>query len=508
MKSKNKNSNRQHPTQRAQVRQPAMNAMQASSSNQSKANGTPDAASASSQATSAPSAAAQAACTAAAPPSSHMAHTEHATPPSVSDHTMRHTASAAHGFHPGDDTPPGESQRFIKNNRYFTICIYGIIMILASAIIFKAVIDIEKTKSWLGQIAGVLSPFIFGALLAYVLNPMVHAFYHLFDLACQKLNRRMNHTVQTILSILITYVIVLGFIVLILLYILPEIINNIADFVNFIPSAYNSLLKLIADLQVRFPDLDIEAITKPITDTIPDLITTLRNFAANMVPAIYSVSMWIANWIVNLLITIIVSIYMLYDKKRLMRAAWKIIYAFLPQKHFDTCHEILSECNRLFSSFVVGKFIDSSIIGVLCFVLMTILRLPYGLLISVIVGVTNMIPYFGPFIGAIPGILILLFVKPVKALVFAIMVLCLQQFDGLILGPKILGESTGMKPLWIIFAITVGGSMFGVIGMFLGVPVVAIINYLFDLYLQYRLQKKNISEDLVDNAIKDMKLDE
>ena len=115
-------------------------------------------------------------------------------------------------------------------------------MILASAIIFKAVIDIEKTKGWLGQIAGVLSPFIFGALLAYVLNPMVHAFYHLFDLACQKLNRRMNHTVQTVLSILITYVIGLGFIVLILLYILPEIVNNIVDFVNFIPSAYSSLL--------------------------------------------------------------------------------------------------------------------------------------------------------------------------------------------------------------------------------------------------------------------------
>ena len=143
-------------------------------------------------------------------------------------------------------------------------------MILASAIIFKAVIDIEKTKGWLGQIAGVLSPFIFGALLAYVLNPMVHAFYHLFDLVCQKLNRRMNHTVQTVLSILITYVIGLGFIVLILLYILPEIVNNIVDFVNFIPSAYSSLLELIADMQTRFPDLDIEAITKPITDAVPE----------------------------------------------------------------------------------------------------------------------------------------------------------------------------------------------------------------------------------------------
>ena len=250
-------------------------------------------------------------------------------------------------------------------------------MLVASAIIFKAIIDIEKTKSWFGQIAGVLSPFIFGALLAYILNPMVRVFYHGMELLSKKFKFRLNKTVHKILAILITYVIVLGFAVLILVYILPEVMNNIVDFVNFIPGAYNSLLKQIADLQQKFPDLDIEAITKPITDAVPDLITTLRNFATNMVPAIYSVSMWIANWIVNLLITIIVSIYMLYDKKRLMRSCWKIIYAFLPQKRIPACHEILSECNRLFSSFVTGKFIDSAIIGVLCFIGLRILDMPY-----------------------------------------------------------------------------------------------------------------------------------
>lgn len=406
------------------------------------------------------------------------------------------------------DTQPGESQRFIKNSRYFTICVYGIIMILAAAVIFKAIIDIDKTKAWLGQIAGVLSPFIFGALLAYMLNPMVHMFYRWIELLLKKLNLKLKHSIHTVIAILITYVIVLGFLILVLVYVLPEIMNNIVDFVNFIPSAYNSLLDMISELQTRFPELDIEALTKPLTDLMPDLISTLRNFATNMVPAIYSVSMWIANWIVNLLLTIIVSIYMLYDKKKLMKASWRIIYAFLPNKHIPASHEILAECNRLFSSFVVGKFIDSAIIGLLCFILMTILQLPYTLLISVVVGVTNMIPYFGPFIGAIPGALILLFVKPVKALIFVIMILCLQQFDGLILGPKILGDSTGMKPLWIIFAITVGGSIFGVVGMFLGVPVVAIISYLLDRYLQYRLDKKKIPERMVDDAIKNMELDD
>ncbi|MDY3251306.1 MAG: AI-2E family transporter [Candidatus Choladocola sp.] len=407
-----------------------------------------------------------------------------------------------------EETPPGESQRFIKNNRYFTICIYGVVMVLLSAIIFKCVIDVEKTKAWFGQIVNMLSPFIFGALLAYVLNPMVHMFYRGIGYLAEKAHLNLNHGVHTVLSILVTYLIVLGFAVLTLVFVLPEIGRNFVDFVNYIPTAYNVLMDSLADLQQRFPNIDIEMISKPLSDILPELISSLQAFAKNMIPAIYTISMSIAGWIVNLLITIIVSIYMLYDKRRLMQSAWKIIYAFLPKKYIPASQEILSECNRLFSSFVVGKFIDSLIIGVLCFVLMTILRLPYTPLISIVVGITNMIPYFGPFIGAIPGILILLFISPFKALAFGIMILCLQQFDGLILGPKILGNSTGMKPLWIIFAITIGGKIAGVIGMFLGVPVVAIISYLFDLYLAYRLKKKEISESMVNNALKNMELDD
>lgn len=407
------------------------------------------------------------------------------------------------------DTPPGESQRFIKNNRYFTICVYGVVMILASAIIFKMIIDIDKTKAWVGQVLGMLSPFIFGTLLAYILNPMVHVFYRLIQKLCDKAKWKLRHGLHTGLAIMITYTIVIGLILIMLRYVLPEIAENFGDFVNnFIPNAYNSFLLLLNELQERFPEIDIAALTKPLTDTLPDMISTARDMATNMVPAIYTLSMSIASWIVNLLITIIVSVYILYDKRRLMHGCWRLIYAFLPKKYIPACQEILTECNRLFSSFVVGKFIDSTIIGVLCFILMSIMRLPYVLLISIVVGVTNMIPYFGPFIGAIPGILILLFISPLQSFAFAILILCLQQFDGLILGPKILGNSTGMKPLWIIFAITVGGSIAGVIGMFLGVPVVAVISYLLDRYLTWRLQKRNISEAQVESALKNMELDD
>lgn len=433
----------------------------------------------------------------------------------MSDKTTKPNASAA--GHQKDcsctagipeATPPGQSQRFIKNNRYFTICVYALVMLLLSAIIFKCIIDFKETKAWFRQIFTILSPFIFGALLAYVLNPMVHMFYRGYAFLAKKAKIRLRHGLHTVLSILTTYLIVLGFIVITLLLVFPEITKNLVDFINYIPTAYDVMLDFLAELQVQFPDLNVESISRPLSEAMPDLISYLQNFAANMVPTIYTLSMSIVGLIINLLITLIVSIYMLYDKRRLMRTAWKIIYAFLPSKHIPACQEILSECNRLFSSFVVGKFIDSTIIGLLCFILMTILKLPYTPLISIFVGVTNMIPYFGPFIGAIPGVVIMLFINPVQSLIFGIMILCLQQFDGLILGPKILGDSTGMKPLWIIFAITVGGQLAGVIGMFLGVPVIAILSYLFDRYLEYRLHRKHVSESMIDNALKNVELDD
>ena len=407
-----------------------------------------------------------------------------------------------------DPVPDGKPQRFIKNNQYFTICIYAAFMVLLSAIVFKCIIDIDQTKAWFGQIFAMLSPFILGALLAYVLNPMVHMFYEWIGKLCARLKLKPKHSVHTVLAILITYIIVFGVVILTILFVFPEIAKNIVDFVNYIPTAYKTMMDMLLRLQDRFPSLDIEAISKPMSDAMPELVSTLQRFASDMIPALYSLSMSIAGWIVNLLITVIVSIYMLYDKRRMMRVCWRLIYAFLPQKHIPACKEILAECNRLFSSFVVGKFIDSLIIGVLCFILMTIMRLPYTLLISLIVGITNMIPYFGPFIGAIPGILIMLFIRPLNAVAFAILILCLQQFDGLILGPKILGDSTGMKPLWIIFAITIGGSLAGVIGMFLGVPLVAFISYLLDRYLDHRLKKKNITDSMVDGALKNMELDD
>ena len=183
---------------------------------------------------------------------------------------------------------------------------------------------------------------------------------------------------------------------------------------------------------------------------------------------------------------------MIYSKEKFRYQAKRVVYAIFSEEKGDAVCTTLRECNDIFGAFLISKAIDSLIIGCICCVAMNIIGLPYAVLLSVIVGITNMIPYFGPFIGAVPGVLIYLCTDWESAIIFAIMILILQQFDGLILGPRLLGQSTGLSPIWVIFAITVGGAYFGVLGMFIGVPVVAVVAFLLNKAVSSRLKGKEI----------------
>ena len=271
----------------------------------------------------------------------------------------------------------------------------------------------------------------------------------------------------------------------------PQIATSLTDLINsaltVIPQSASELNQFLTELHERFPSLDISAIQDAVDNLLPSLLNYIRDFASNIVPTLYSLSMTIMQLLLNLVIALIVSIYILLDKKILVGSVKAAIYAFFPQKRIPYVVDTMKECNEIFGGFVIGKAIDSLIIGILCFILMTILRLPYTLLIS-------LIPYFGPFIGAVPGAIIMLMVSPFKAVIFIIMIFGLQQFDGLYLGPKILGQSVGLRPLWIIVAITVGGSIAGVLGMFLGVPIMAVLRYLVMRTLKQRLQERNVKD--------------
>ncbi len=383
------------------------------------------------------------------------------------------------------------NHKFSKNNKYYTIALYTIAVVTICSLIIRVIMNWESTSSTISHALKVLYPFLFGLLIAYFLNPLSKILDHFLN----RFFKDRHPGIRKGLSILLSYIIVLGLIITVLFYIIPQIIDSLTQITSFINSAqsgYNQFMDKVLELESTHPEWDLSGINDAMEEIPDKIINIITKAIPTIIPTIYNTSMSLISGFLNVIIAIIVSVYMLIDKNRLIFNAKRVIYAIFGQKTGDKLLHTGSECNRIFSSFIIGKLIDSLIIGILCFIAMSILKLPYALIISVIVGVTNMIPYFGPFIGAVPGILLLLFVSFKYALIFTVLIIVLQQFDGLYLGPKILGESTGLRPLWIIFAITVGGSMAGVLGMFLGVPTLAVIAYILNYFIEKRLHKYGI----------------
>lgn len=379
--------------------------------------------------------------------------------------------------------------RFQPNNRYFTISLYVLAVLTIGIIIIQTIINLPFIANALSRFMLIIQPFVVAFFIAFIINPIVK---WLADRFYGRLLRIKNVKACLALGILTAYVIVIGAIIAFCFYVVPQISESISTLSNQVTDLYNPIYEFINTLEVRFPTLELGWVEDKLNESLPQLISAGTDLVKNLLPKLLNLSISIAKIAINILLSIAISIYMLYDKRTLSKNATRVLYAFIPKKKAESILKLTKECGNIFTSFIVGKTIDSTIIGIMCFIIMSILGLDYAVLLSVIVGVTNMIPYFGPFIGAIPGILLYLCINPVNALVFGIMILALQQFDGWILGPKILGDSTGLTPLWVIFGITVGGAYGGVFGMFLGVPIVAVVAYLSDLFISYRLKKKNL----------------
>lgn len=379
--------------------------------------------------------------------------------------------------------------QFEPSAKYFTISIYIIAVLTISIIIIQTISNIPSIVKALDNFLFVIQPFIVAFFIAFIINPIVKT---LSDGFYAKICRIRSVKLCLALGILTAYVIVIGLIVGFCFYVVPQISDSVASLTNQLPEYYNEILDFLNSIETRFPALDLGWIEDKLSAWLPQLITAGTDLVKNVFPMLLDFSISIAKLVLNILLSIAISIYMLYDKRALSKNATRVLYAFIPKKNASSILKLTKECGSIFTNFIVGKTIDSTIIGILCFIIMSILKLDYALLLTVIVGVTNMIPYFGPFIGAVPGIVLYLCISPIDAFVFAIMILALQQFDGWILGPKILGNSTGLTPLWVIFGITVGGAYGGVFGMFLGVPVVAVVAYLSNLFITYRLKKKHL----------------
>lgn len=401
-----------------------------------------------------------------------------------------------------DINPVIRKNRFQPNSRYFTIVIYGLMFVLGTILLVRIVGSFNNTVKLLGQALQVIAPFLVGAFIAFILYPLVRFFYrNLFKNTLHMKSDKLSKW----LSILVTYVIAIGVIAILMVFILPQLYTSITDIVDRLPVWYNNLTTMVDNFENRHADLgfiDYNLINEHLTSLYPKIISYLTDTLANLLPYVVNTSMAIVKGVVNLIISIMVSVYMISDHKNIFYQFKKLLYAVFPKQAADTARTICRESTNIFLKFMYGKAIDSVIIGIICFVCMNIFKFPYTVLISVIVGITNMIPYFGPYIGGVLGGIIIVIVNPVQVIFFAVMILVIQQFDGLFLGPKILGDSTGLKPLWVIFAIVVGGAMFGVLGMFLGVPTMAVICYILNIVVEHFLKKRNITVQPYDSPDK------
>lgn len=234
-----------------------------------------------------------------------------------------------------------------------------------------------------------------------------------------------------------------------------------------------------------------------LTDSFGTWVRT--DFMGQMNKIVSNVTVGVVNMvggIFDFLIGLIVSIYVLFGKERFSKHAKKLTYAFFDTHHANMILHLTKKSNQIFGGFIIGKIIDSVIIGVLCFICLTILDMPYTLLVSVIVGVTNVIPFFGPFIGAVPSSILILLEDPTKGLYFIIFIFLLQQLDGNVIGPKILGDSTGVSAFGVIFSILIGGGLFGFIGMIMAVPTYALAYYILMMLTEQRLEEKELPTEL------------
>ena len=374
-------------------------------------------------------------------------------------------------------------QNNVKN--YFTkSTISNIITVCTAVLLYLAISNFTVVRSVLSNLYSIISPFVVAFVLAFLLHTPVDWFERtVFS----------KRKAKRALSILSAYVVFSLFIAALIVAAAPQVADSVVSVGNNIPKYIQSVTTVLNKLTNQY-NWD-SAFIASVTDTMNNAFKNLSTFVLSLVPQLVNFSVSIGSFAIDLFMSVIASIYMLATKERLIFQMKKILYSFLKEKKADRIIEIGGLTNEMFTKFINGEMVDSLIIGILCFIGMLFIYSPYAILIAIIVGVTNMIPFFGPFIGAVPSILILLMVSPLDALIFAAFVLALQQFDGNILGPKILGDSTGLAPIWVLVSITIGGGLMGFAGMIIGVPTFAVFYSLLSENMDKRLAAKNIVAD-------------
>ena len=397
--------------------------------------------------------------------------------------------------------------RWDKKYLYWGITAFCVV---AAAILFYMALNyIGAVGSAISALVKILSPFIWGLVISYLLGPLVRTlenkvFHPLASKLYKKNKRSDGHGFARGMSILFSEIIMLAVIAALIYLIIPQLYQSLETIVRNSNTYINNASLWIEHILQNYPEIEqyaMELIGKVNTGLMDWIQTTvlpeLGSLVANVTTGVYYVVMAIY----NLVIGIIVSVYMLGSKETFKANAKRVMYTLFSVDTVKKIFDGLDFTDKTFMGFINGKLVDSAIIGLICYIGCILLRMPYALLISVIVGVTNVIPFFGPFIGAVPSALLVLLVDPFKCLIFVIFIIVLQQVDGNIIGPKVLGSSIGINGFWVMFSIILGAGLFGFWGMLLGVPVFVVIYTLINNLIDRKLKRSDLpyeTEDYMD----------
>ena len=342
-----------------------------------------------------------------------------------------------------------------------------------SILFFFILFRLEALRSGTKKVLDILMPFIYGAGIAYILKPICNTYERFLEKHWHPKRQQLIGTASVVGSVVTGLVIIYA----VLAMLLPQLAVSISRMARSLPQMVDSISSMVDRL---FEGNEI----------IQNYIMQLSDAGTE------SISGWLnaAGIFMNLFIGLVVAVYLLSGRKKFKKQGKLILYSLFKERWANKIVEEIRFADRVFSGFIGGKLLDSAIIGVICYAGMMVLGLPYAILISVIVGVTNIIPFFGPYIGAIPSAIILLTVSPMSCLIFVIFIVILQQVDGNIIGPKILGSSTGLSGIWVLFSILFFGGLFGFVGMLIGVPVFAVIYDLIRQLIVRGLELRNKSK--------------
>ena len=379
-----------------------------------------------------------------------------------------------------------------RDNHYFAWGLTAVTVVCTILLFYDVVFRTSTVLEYINKVLRILAPILYGCAIAYLLSPVVNWFERaIFRHGGRKAPAKWVRAG----SLVLTWIVVAAFLYGLISILAPELYKSVMLLIGNARGYYNTIYNWVLHILENNPEIAVRA-TELINEYYTDALTWLND---NLVPQLQTAVQAFTGGVLgmfvffkNLLLGVIVSIYLMASKEGFAAASCKLCYTILPEDRAAWLIRGVKAADNIFSGFVRGKLLDSLIIGIICFFCSSLFEFPYAPLVSVVVGVTNIIPFFGPFLGAIPSAFLILLDTPIKSLYFILFVLVLQQFDGNILGPKILGETTGLASFWVLFSILLFGGLFGFAGMVLGVPVFAMIYGLLSRLVAYGLRSRNL----------------